>query len=85
MPGERATTMTAAGFDQPGGPEVLRPQTLPVPEPGAGEVLVRVAYAGVNRADCAQRQGNYPAPAGASLIPGLEISGQSLDARHGSC
>ena len=76
MPGERATTMTAAGFDQPGGPEVLRPQTLPVPEPGAGEVLVRVAYAGVNRADCAQRQGNYPAPAGASLIPGLEISGR---------
>ncbi|MET0589412.1 MAG: NAD(P)H-quinone oxidoreductase [Novosphingobium sp.] len=69
-------TMTAVGFDTPGGPEVLRPETIPVPRPGAGEVLLRVAYAGVNRPDVAQRQGSYPPPPGASPIPGLEISGQ---------
>lgn len=69
-------TMTAMGFDTPGGPEVLRPETIPVPRPGAGEVLLRVAYAGVNRPDVAQRQGSYPPPPGASPIPGLEISGQ---------
>ncbi|HMP55669.1 MAG TPA: NAD(P)H-quinone oxidoreductase [Novosphingobium sp.] len=68
-------TMTAIGFDAPGGPEVLRPETLPVPVPGPGEVLVRVAFAGVNRPDVAQRQGIYPPPPGASPIPGLEISG----------
>lgn len=68
-------TMTAMGFDAPGGPEVLRPETLPVPQPGAGEVLIRVAYAGVNRSDVIQRQGFYPAPPGASPIPGLEVSG----------
>lgn len=69
------TTMTAIGFDAPGGPEVLRPQSLPVPVPGPGEVLVKVAFAGVNRPDVAQRQGFYPPPPGASPIPGLEISG----------
>ncbi len=68
-------TMHAAGFDAPGGPEVLRLETVPVPRPGAGEVLVRVAYAGVNRPDVIQRQGFYPPPPGASPIPGLEISG----------
>ena len=69
-------TMQAAGFDAPGGPEVLRLETVPVPWPGAGEVLVRVAYAGVNRPDVIQRQGFYPPPPGASPIPGLEISGE---------
>ena len=69
------TTMTAIGFDAPGGPEVLRPQSLPVPVPGPGEVLVKVAFAGVNRPDVAQRQGFYRPPPGASPIPGLEISG----------
>lgn len=69
-------TMTAAGFDAPGGPEVLRTEELPVPVPGAGEVLIRVAYAGVNRPDVIQRQGFYPAPPGASPIPGLEIAGE---------
>ena len=69
-------TMQAAGFDAPGGPEVLRLETVPVPRPGAGEVLVRVAYAGVNRPDVIQRQGFYPPPPGASPIPGLEISGE---------
>lgn len=67
--------MTAVGFREPGGPEVLQPQQLPVPSPRDGEVLVRVAFAGVNRPDVVQRTGNYPAPPGASPIPGLEISG----------
>lgn len=67
--------MQAAGFDAPGGPEVLRLETLPVPTPGPGQVLVRVAYAGVNRPDVIQRKGFYPPPPGASPIPGLEISG----------
>ncbi len=68
-------TMTAMGFDAPGGPEVLRAETLPVPRPGAGQVLIRTAFAGVNRPDVIQRQGHYPPPPGASPIPGLELSG----------
>lgn len=68
-------TMTAMGFDAPGGPEVFRPETLPVPEPGEGQLLVQVAHAGVNRPDVIQRQGFYPPPKGASPIPGLEIAG----------
>ncbi|MFM5950214.1 MAG: NAD(P)H-quinone oxidoreductase, partial [Novosphingobium sp.] len=64
-----------AGFDAPGGPDVLRLESGPVPQPGAGEVLVKVAYAGVNRPDVIQRQGFYPPPPGASPIPGLEVSG----------
>ncbi|GAA4763891.1 NAD(P)H-quinone oxidoreductase [Novosphingobium ginsenosidimutans] len=69
-------TMTVIGFDAPGGPEVLQPQTVPVPTPGAGQVLVKVAYAGVNRPDVIQRRGLYPPPPGASPIPGLEIAGE---------
>ena len=68
-------TMTAMGFDEPGGPEVLRAETLPVPQPGENQVLIRVAYAGINRPDVIQRQGFYPAPPGASPIPGLEVAG----------
>jgi len=68
--------MTAIGFEVPGGPDVLKPVTLPIPEPGPGEVLVKVAFAGVNRPDVVQRQGKYPPPPGASPIPGLEISGK---------
>ena len=68
-------TMTAIGFDTPGGPEVLQAQTRPVPQPGPGEVLVKVAAAGVNRPDVLQRMGGYAPPAGASDIPGLEIAG----------
>lgn len=60
----------------PGGPEVLRATTLPLPVPKAGEVLVRVAAAGVNRPDCLQRAGLYPVPADASPLPGLEIAGE---------
>jgi NADPH:quinone reductase len=68
--------MTAIEISQPGGPEVLMPCTRPVPVPGAGQVLVRVAAAGVNRPDVVQRKGLYPAPPGASDLPGLEISGE---------
>jgi putative PIG3 family NAD(P)H quinone oxidoreductase len=68
-------TMTAIEIPEPGGPEVLVPGTRPLPEPSAGEVLIKVAAAGVNRPDVLQRQGNYPPPPGASDIPGLEIAG----------
>ena len=68
-------TMIAIGFDEPGGPQVLRGETCDVPVPGPGQVLIKVAFAGVNRPDIVQRTGNYPPPPGASLIPGLEISG----------
>ncbi|WP_332692678.1 NAD(P)H-quinone oxidoreductase [Bosea sp. (in: a-proteobacteria)] len=68
-------TMTAIGFEAPGGPEVLKPQQRPLPQPGPGEVLVAVAIAGVNRPDVLQRMGGYAPPPGASDIPGLEIAG----------
>ena len=67
--------MNAVDFDAPGGVEVLKLQKKPVPQPGKGQVLIQVAYAGVNRPDIVQRQGHYPAPAGHSPILGLEISG----------
>jgi NADPH:quinone reductase len=76
MAGAIPATMTAMGFDEPGGPQVFRAETLPVPQPGPEQVLIRVAYAGVNRPDVIQRQGFYPPPPGASPIPGLEISGE---------
>jgi putative PIG3 family NAD(P)H quinone oxidoreductase len=68
--------MTAVEISQPGGPEVLVPCQRAVPVPGEGQVLVRVAAAGVNRPDVVQRKGLYPAPPGASDLPGLEISGK---------
>lgn len=68
-------TMIAIGMDAPGGPEVLKTEEVGVPAPEAGEVLIRVAWAGVNRPDCIQRLGLYPAPPGASPILGLEVSG----------
>ncbi|MFT0859108.1 NAD(P)H-quinone oxidoreductase [Ancylobacter sp. G4_0304] len=67
--------MTAIGLPTPGGPEALVPEQRPVPVPGKGEILVKVAAAGVNRPDVMQRKGYYPPPPGASDIPGLEISG----------
>lgn len=69
-------TMKVIEIREPGGPEVLVPAERPVPQPGEGEVLVKVAAAGVNRPDCLQRQGSYPPPKGASDIPGLEIAGE---------
>jgi NADPH:quinone reductase len=70
------STMTVIEIANPGGPEVLRPATRPMPIPGANEVLIAVAAAGVNRPDVMQRKGQYPAPPGASDIPGLEIAGK---------
>src|SRR5580700_5420928 len=68
--------MTAIGIRTPGGPEVLVSQERPVPSPGAGEILVKVTAAGVNRPDVMQRRGLYPPPPGAPDIPGLEIAGE---------
>jgi NADPH2:quinone reductase len=67
--------MTAIAIRAPGGPEVLEPEQRPVPTPGACEILIKVAAAGVNRPDVMQRKGLYPPPPGASDIPGLEIAG----------
>jgi putative PIG3 family NAD(P)H quinone oxidoreductase len=69
--------MTAIAIDPAvgGGPEALVPTTVPVPQPGPGQVLIRVAHAGVNRPDVLQRRGMYPPPPGASEIPGLEVAG----------
>lgn len=68
--------MTCIEITEPGGPEVLKPATRPVPQAGAGEVLIRVIAAGVNRPDCLQREGNYAPPPGTTDIPGLEVSGE---------
>ncbi len=70
------TRMTAIGIKAPGGPEALAPEERAVPVPGAGEILVKVAAAGVNRPDVMQRKGLYPPPPGAPDIPGLEIAGE---------
>src|SRR5215475_13847236 len=67
--------MTAIAIGKPGGPDVLVPEERPVPLPQAGEILVKVAAAGVNRPDVMQRMGLYPPPKGATDIPGLEIAG----------
>jgi NADPH2:quinone reductase len=77
------TTMTAMGYDAPGGPQVFRPETLPTPQPGPGQVLIKVAFAGVNRPDVIQRQGFYPPPPGASPICGLEVAGTVVAAGEG--
>ena len=68
--------MTAIAIRAPGGPDVLTPEKRPVPSPGTGEILVKVAAAGVNRPDVMQRMGQYPPPPGAPDIPGLEIAGE---------
>ena len=68
--------MTAVEITQPGGPEVLALTRRPIPQPKAGQVLIRVAAAGVNRPDVSQREGKYPPPPGASDLPGLEVAGE---------
>jgi len=68
--------MTVVAISKPGGPEVLIPETRTVPQPGANDILIKVAAAGVNRPDVAQRSGSYPPPPGASDLPGLEVSGE---------
>ena len=68
--------MTAIEISKFGGPDVLKPRQLPLPHIKSGEVLIKVVAAGVNRPDIMQRGGMYPAPKGASEIPGLEVSGE---------
>ena len=69
-------TMNVIAITRPGGPEVLALETRPVPHPGPGEILIKVAAAGVNRPDISQREGRYPPPPGASDLPGLEVAGE---------
>ena len=69
------TTMKAVEITEFGGPDVLKIAERPTPQPAHGEVLVKVAAAGVNRGDCVQRMGFYPDPTGSSDLPGLEVSG----------
>lgn len=72
-------TMTAVPITRAGGPEVLQPETRPVPQPEAGQVLIKVAYAGINRHDCGQRIRGF-GPKGATDIAGLEVSGEVVAA-----
>jgi NADPH2:quinone reductase len=76
--------MTVIGISKPGGPEVLLPEQRAVPAPGPGEILIKVAAAGVNRPDVAQRSGSYPPPPGASDLPGLEVSGEVVAVGSGT-
>ena len=76
---ELSHTMRAVEISEPGGPEVLKPCTRPVPVPGHGQIVIRVAYAGVNRPDALQRAGSYAPPANASPLPGLEASGTVVE------
>jgi NADPH2:quinone reductase len=73
------TTMNAIEITAPGGPEVLQSCTRPRPVPNADQVIIQVAYAGVNRPDALQRAGLYNPPAGASDLPGLEASGTVVE------
>ncbi|WP_145108001.1 NAD(P)H-quinone oxidoreductase [Cereibacter sediminicola] len=68
-------TMRAVEISRPGAPDVLKPCSVPVPVPGHGQILIRIAYAGVNRPDALQRAGAYAPPPGASPLPGLEAAG----------
>jgi NADPH2:quinone reductase len=76
-------TQTVIEIKEPGGPDVLVPGTRSVPEPKAGEVLIRIAAAGINRADTLQRMGRYPMPPGTSDIPGLECAGNIVKLGEG--
>ena len=76
--------MKFININEPGGPDVLQLADGPVPEAGRGEILIKVAAAGVNRPDVAQRLGTYPVPPGASPIPGLEVSGEVVACGDGA-
>jgi putative PIG3 family NAD(P)H quinone oxidoreductase len=76
--------MIAIDPEEPGGPEVLVPVERPVPRPGPGELLIRVAAAGVNRPDVMQRKGHYPPPPGAPSILGLEVAGEVVAIGEGA-
>ncbi|AWB49594.1 NAD(P)H-quinone oxidoreductase [Gemmobacter aquarius] len=80
---EMSHTMRAVEIREPGGPEVLVPVTKPVPVPKHGQIVIRVAYAGVNRPDALQRAGSYAPPANASPLPGLEASGTVVEVGPG--
>ncbi|URD61281.1 NAD(P)H-quinone oxidoreductase [Sphingomonas sp. KRR8] len=84
MSNDLPATMVAIEIQQPGGPEALVPAIRPLPRPGPGEVLVKVAAAGVNRPDVLQRRGVYPPPPGASDLPGLEVAGEVVAAGEGA-
>jgi NADPH2:quinone reductase len=71
--------MNVVEIAAPGGPEQLKPALRPMPKPAEGEVLIRVAAAGVNRPDVLQRQGKYPPPPGASDLPGMEVAGEIVE------
>lgn len=73
------TTMLAIAISQPGDVSVLEALESPVPQPARGEVLIQVAASGINRPDILQRRGLYPAPPGASTIPGLEVAGRVVE------
>src|SRR5262245_30647042 len=76
--------MSAIAITSPGGPDVLKVTEVPTPKPGPGQLLVKVAAAGVNRPDVAQRMGVYPPPPGHSPLPGLEIAGEVVEAGTGA-
>jgi putative PIG3 family NAD(P)H quinone oxidoreductase len=82
--GIRQATMQAIDIVHPGGPEVLVLASHPIPRPASGEILVKVAAAGINRPDVLQRRGLYPPPAGAPAIPGLEIAGEVTELGDGA-
>ncbi|MBY6049702.1 NAD(P)H-quinone oxidoreductase [Vannielia litorea] len=77
-------TMNAVEINKPGAPEVLQLAQVPVPAPGAGEIVIKVAWAGVNRPDALQRAGAYDPPPDASPLPGLECSGEVVAAGEGA-
>ena len=76
-------SMLAMAIHQPGGPDVLQPVSVPVPMPGHGPIILRLAYAGVNRPDALQRAGSYAPPANASPLPGLEGAGTVVEVGPG--
>jgi NADPH2:quinone reductase len=84
MPPTLPATMTVMAIPKPGGPEALVAEQRPLPTLAAGEILIRVAAAGVNRPDVLQRQGHYPPPPGASDLPGLEVAGEVVAIGEGA-
>ncbi len=74
-------SMTAIAITEPGGPDVLKPVSVPVPVPGHGQILIKIAYAGVNRPDALQRAGAYAPPASAPHIPAPAMA-RRLQAAH---
>jgi NADPH:quinone reductase-like Zn-dependent oxidoreductase len=78
-----SNAMLAMAIYQPGGPDMLQPVSVPVPVPGHGQIILRLAYAGVNRPDALQRAGAYAPPASASPLPGLEGAGTIVEVGPG--